>query len=245
MNKQSPHISLPVLVSFSEIAWIFVFVLIFAYIIVRGQAEKAYEENNCLKIKLEELQDQFERSEVIKKELLGLKGDFKRVAILFDISLSMKSTLNGESRWDLAKDVVSKWVHHLPFEEVVLILFNDAVKVFPENEDFANVRGSESLASRENLLAELKAVEPSGDTNTLAALEKAYSYTGIDTIILFTDGKPDVKTMPDINEQIYKLCQKHPNIPINAVGLGDYFKPELSSFLIRIAKETGGTFLGR
>jgi hypothetical protein len=66
---------------------------------------------------------------------------------------------------------------------------------------------------------------------------------------LFTDGAPNdghsAVFDPKIAEQIYTLCKAHPDVPINAVGLGDYFKPELSQFLLRIAETTGGTFLGR
>jgi hypothetical protein len=120
------------------------------------------------------------------------------------------------------------------------------VKVFPEGGGLMDLRDPQNAEeNRQKILATLKDVQPAGYTNTLAALEKAYSYTGIDTIILFTDGEPHMIGMPDINERIYRLCRQHTDIPINAVGLGDYFRPKFSNFLIKIAQETRGTFLGR
>ncbi len=64
-----------------------------------------------------------------------------------------------------------------------------------------------------------------------------------------TDGEPNNGESnqfdPEIAEKIYALCRQHKGIPVNTVGLGNYFKPQLSGFLIRVAQETGGSFLGR
>jgi hypothetical protein len=71
----------------------------------------------------------------------------------------------------------------------------------------------------------------------------------LDTIILFTDGEPNSPTgrdqfEPEMTELIYDLCRQY-SVPVNAVGLGDYFKPELSRFLLTVSQETGGSFVGR
>ena len=34
-------------------------------------------------------------------------------------------------------------------------------------------------------------------------------------------------------------------IPVNTIGLGNYFEEDLSNFLLNVAEITGGTFLGR
>jgi hypothetical protein len=98
-------------------------------------------------------------------------------------------------------------------------------------------------------MEQLKSVEPGGWTNTLEAFKKAYEYEGIDTILLFSDGAP---TAPDsgvfeanVASQIYQLCREHPDVPVNTVGLGNYFDVELSTFLRSVARISGGTFRGR
>ena len=50
---------------------------------------------------------------------------------------------------------------------------------------------------------------------------------------------------PQIAEQIYQLCGEHTDIPINTVGLGDYFDRDMGTFLRNLARLTGGTFRGR
>ena len=95
----------------------------------------------------------------------------------------------------------------------------------------------------------LAKVEPEGWTNTLEALRKACSYEGLDSIILFSDGAP---TNPNsgrfdqtVARSIYTLCSRHKDIPVNTVGLGNYFDQDLATFLRTVARLTGGTFRGR
>ena len=47
-----------------------------------------------------------------------------------------------------------------------------------------------------------------------------------------------------IAESIHELCKEHKTIPVNTVGLGDYLK-DFSTFLMQVASETNGAFLGR
>jgi hypothetical protein len=85
-------------------------------------------------------------------------------------------------------------------------------------------------------------------TNTYAALQKAYQYD-VDSILLFSDGAPSLSSSgifePAAAKQIYELCRAHPSIPINTVGLGNYFDQNASSFLMSLAKITNGTFRGQ
>jgi len=106
--------------------------------------------------------------------------------------------------------------------------------------------------------------KPSGGTNTLKALSAAYQLSP-DSILLFTDGAPGLETPleqskeqklrgefpkpPDFDKhrnQIYELLKQHKSgPPINVIGIGYYFEPELSNFLKTLAKQTKGSFQGR
>ncbi|MFO7906588.1 MAG: vWA domain-containing protein [Planctomycetota bacterium] len=150
-----------------------------------------------------------------------------------------------------ARGVVATWLEHLAIGECLLVCFSTDVSVFPEDGTFLEVRGTAGAANRKRLLDAIEQTKPQDRTNTLLALETAYRYPNLDTVILFTDGEPNSPTGgsnqfdSEIAERIHALCGKHGDIPVNTVGLGDYFKPKLSEFLIRVARETGGSFLGR
>lgn len=187
----------------------------------------------------------------INRELVGITGKLKKVAIIFDASGSMKEqTADGEGdRWTEAQEIAKTWLQHLDVDECVLIVFSSDVRTFPEDGSYANVRGDEGEAVRGGLLEKLTQVEPKGWTNTLGALRKAYEYEGLDSIILFSDGAP---TNPNsgrfdqaVARAIYTLCSQHKEIPINTVGLGNYFDKDLATFLRTVARLTGGTFRGR
>jgi len=205
----------------------------------------ATEERDAAQKKLKLLSTQIEAEPGLHKELIGLKGNLRRVVIIFDTSGSMG--LDG--RWEYARGVVATWLEHLAISECVLVMFSTDVRVFPENGRFLDVYGPGGGTNRQRLLEQIKFTKPEGGTNTLLALQTAYSCANLDTVILFTDGEPNNgnsnKFDPEIAQKIYTLCQQHKDIPVNTVGLGNYFKPELSSFLMRVAQETNGSFLGR
>jgi DNA repair exonuclease SbcCD ATPase subunit len=204
------------------------------------------EDIAILQAKYEEAlkQDQDEKS--IRGELIGLKGKLDRVAILFDASESMKE---GD-RWNSAQKVIASWLEYLAMKECVLIVFSDNVNAYPADGTYVKLSSEDSQEQRQELLDFLSQFAPEGRTNTLAALQKAYEYEDLDTIVLFTDGSPYIgRSMDRIDtvmvDEIYELCANKKNIPINAVGLGNYFSPELSAFLLKIAELTDGTFVGR
>lgn len=181
-----------------------------------------------------------------RRELIGVKGSFSRVAILLDRSLSMQES----GRWEEAKAVIRTWVDYLQMDRCVVIVFSSEVTTFPQDRKWLELGGPAGLENRKDLvrfLDELPA--PDGGTNTLRALETAYGFPDIDTIVLFTDGAPNDGNSslfdPAIASRIHDLVVSKSSIPINAVGLGDYFQPQLSSFLLDLAESTQGTFLGR
>ena len=181
----------------------------------------------------------------IDPAIIGLRGSFKRVVILVDASYSMGGATGtaGERPWTTTREGISTWLRLLELEECALVVFNDGVRRFP---DRGMVPIKEDHANRDRLTVFLGSNRPQGETNTLAALKAGYEY-GPDTIVLFTDGRPELAghESEKMMDDIYRLCDRHRDVPINCVGLGNYFDPQFSGFLLRIAKITGGTFVGR
>jgi hypothetical protein len=209
----------------------------------------------------EQLEQKFNKAEVQhqaelleegrnNRELVGLTGRLERVAVLFDASGSMRqaATSGGGDRWAEAQQIAGTWLKHLNVQRCVLIVFSSEVTTFPEDGSLADFRGEAGKTNRELLMKHLTEVTPGGWTDTYAALRKAYEYD-IDSILLFSDGVPstEISGVFDLAlaERIYDLCRAHPNIPINTVGLGNYFDKNASSFLRTVAKTTKGTFRGQ
>jgi len=208
-----------------------------------------------LEQELEDLKDELAKlRNQIHKDLVGLSGPLQRVAIVFDASGSMTSksvqAMTDEDRWQQVQKITATWLERLQFDECVLLVFSNDVQVFPADGTLVPVNGpdeADNEANRKRLLAYLKSVTPGGWTNTLAAMQRAYQYKDIDTIILFSDGAPGWgdKFNSEMAEEVYRLCRRHKDVPVNCIGLGDYFNKDLSTFLFTIARETGGTFMGR
>jgi len=194
----------------------------------------------------------------IRQELLSLKGGaaggtLSNVVVLLDRSSSMDAEKG--KRWRDATNVVNTWLSYLPIKNCVLVTFNDRCKVFPSDGSWLRINET----NRNTLVAQLNGLKPEGFTDTLAALQTAYGYTNADTIILFTDGKPERaprdgsrqesmggRGSKEMIKDIHLLCTNRLQIiPVNTVGLGDYFSPDLAGFLRQLANETKGTFIGR
>jgi hypothetical protein len=205
---------------------------------------------------------------VLRRELIGFKGKLKKVAFVVDGSGSMGVDAD---RWPNAKKTVVSWIENLDVQECIVIVFTNLVHRFPEKaQETYRLTGVEREANVERVKAHLEQRRPVGFTNTLGALRAAYDMPGVDTIVLFTDGAPyagltekekqagmkdgSVRTAdglhnydPQMMEAIYSLCSEpeHADIPVNVVGVGDFYSPEFAAFLLRIAKITKGTFIGR
>jgi len=68
----------------------------------------------------------------INRELVGIRGPLKRVAIIFDASGSMKEAGNGGGdRWQEAQTIAQTWLQHLDVDECVLIVYSSDVRTFP------------------------------------------------------------------------------------------------------------------
>lgn len=182
------------------------------------------------------------------RELVGLKGSLDRVAIIVDASGSMRQTgADGADRWTEAQAIAATWLKHLNVQQCALIVYSTDVRTFPADGSLIDLRGEAGAANRDQLLQKLQAVQPGGWTDTLAAFQKAYEYD-VDTILLLSDGAPSKVAsgayQDALAQQIYQLCREHPGIPVNAIGLGNYFDQEMSTFLRTVANLTGGSFRG-
>ena len=194
----------------------------------------------------------------VRQELLSLKGgaaggSLSNVVVLLDRSSSMDAENGG--RWRDATNVVNTWLNYLPIKNCVLVTFNEHPIAFPTDGSWLRI----DETNRNMLVAQLNGLRPEGFTDTLAALQMAYRYTNVDTIILFTDGKPERAPRNGSRQEsfggsgskqmikdIHLLCTNRAHIiPINTVGLGDYFNPDLAGFLRQLANESKGTFIGR
>ena len=202
----------------------------------------------------------------VRTELLNLKGSLTNVVIVLDASASMqeKGRLQVE-RWTEARSVIEAWLNYLPIQRCGLVIFSDNCKPYTVNQLGRPEFWEMSVASnRRNLIESIKNRDPDGNTATWSALINTYNYfPKVDTIILFTDGKPYVPRASSGNtrdgvgapdaasisreemKRVIELVKQHPNIPINVVGLGDYFEKEQANFLLELARITGGSFLGR
>jgi hypothetical protein len=180
----------------------------------------------------------------INRDLIGLRGILSKTVILVDASGSMAG-----DRWKDAVEVMAIWFEQLPVREVNLIVFNAQPNSFPGASQFLRLDGPEGESHRKRLIDHLKAITPTGGTFTRAALQQAYASPGIDSIILFTDGAPNTGKEADPVQSeadaIYALINDHKDIPINAIGVGEYFDPRLSAFLLKVGELSHGTFIGR
>ena len=217
------------------------------------EATRLREENN--KLRTSEVARQNNEFS-IRREITGLPdGPLRRVVILFDTSSSM----TGSTAWEDARRLVRVWLTYLPIEECVLITFNSGTTLFPTN-GFLRLRqtnGTPIAANQLSLLTEIKDAQLGTYTDTLKAFELAYSFKDANLILLFTDGKPKTKseTFERLAPKIYNLVEKHPFVPILAVGLGDYEMLEGDDkragtnlqiqFLKRLAKLSKGSFMAR
>lgn len=226
-----------------------------------AQLKRAQELSQSLQLEKQQLQQAMTAAEIEhqqelleegrnNRELVGLRGPLKRVAVVIDASGSMRQlgAAGARDRWADAQAITARWLQHLNVEQCALVVFSNEVRTFPADGTLVDVRGEAGKARRDTLLQQLRSVTPGGWTNTLGALEKAYAYNP-DTILLFSDGAPSRADTglfdPAMAGQIYELCKSHNGIPVNTIGLGNYFDDTMATFLHTVADLTGGTFRGQ
>ncbi|MBI3468629.1 MAG: VWA domain-containing protein [Planctomycetes bacterium] len=165
--------------------------------------------------------------------LVGLKGDVKHVVFVFDTSGSMDTP-----RFQEHLDFLKNWVLHLGFEKFNVVRFSSGVMPWREGALMDATPDNRRLAAE--FIGRFRA---DGETNTLGALETAFSFTDLDTIVLFSDGAP-MQPAGDVLDWLRKQNANR-GVVINTVAIGDYFDKEYGDFLQKMASEHHGMFLGR
>ena len=185
-----------------------------------------------------DLREQLERMVAVegqlRQELVGLRGELGRVLFLVDRSDSMKE----EERWLDATQLIESWLNHLPVESAALILFSSRAEAFPAERTFLPMDDP----GRRALIERLEGIQPRGKTATAAALELAEEFRDLDTIILFSDGKPN---RPD-DALLQARALADAGVVINTVGIGVYFDQEDAvRFLMDVARVGSGSYRAR
>lgn len=177
--------------------------------------------------------------------------------------------MKNDNRWEESTKIVETWLKHLPIENCFLTPYNDTFNVIPLNQ-YLSVSGMNGIRNRQRLVQQIQGIQSIRGTHTIEILEKAYKDLNLQTIILFTDGEPRLwnenplgllpqnKTYDDIYQtgrsvsknmkEILHLChnqKQRRGVTVNIVAIGDYFEEKFGEFLINVAKETGGAFIGR
>lgn len=206
--------------------------------------------------------DSAEKVQLAAQNVLGFKGQFDNVVFVIDTSHSMTHVSDpakpgyrharyDPARWNKTKREIISWARNLPRKSLRLVFFNSVVEEHPGNGSAYSMDAASREESVEKITALLESVVPDGQTDTLSALRKAYSYAGVDTMILFTDGNPMMQTArgedqsKTLSDGVRREIRLHKNIPVNVVGIGEYFEKAFADFLRDISSTTGGEFIGR
>ncbi len=185
-------------------------------------------------------------------KVLDLRGPMKNVVFVFDTSASMK--LNEFDR--TYKEVLKAWLGALRYEKFALLQFSTDVRS-------ATGKGWKTQADLSEINQYIDQFRAEGHTNLRKALEQALAYPNVDTIILFSDGEPNLfgddptQPMKDSNQQWIKgqpaiddLNRRlrgggNPQkVVINTVGMGNYLNQTYGTFLQSLARDNRGRFVG-
>lgn len=176
---------------------------------------------------------------VLRRELLDIAGDTKSVLFLFDASKSIRMS----GRWDEAIALAQRWVEYLGVERCDVIAWGSTVKTFGDGAlvDVSGEDGANRLAA---MLKWLGAQKPQGRTDLRAALEFAYDYEDVDSIVLVTDGGPLGARDRVTRLVAQRAASSELTIPINVIAIGSY-QPQAIRLMRDVASLSGGSFRGR
>ncbi len=196
--------------------------------------------------KLEELT---KNQRQLNNELVGLGGRLEKVVIMVDVSQSM----NEKNNWEPALEIIERWILNLDVGSAAFVLFGDTANLEIPMQTLDD-------RSRLQIVASVRNVVPSAtSTNFHDAFRMAYGIDGVDTIIAFSDGLPSVgvngkpitsddednlERVLEVHSEILKMAENHPNVTVNAIGLGNrVYTKETGNLLNELALKTGGIFL--
>lgn len=186
--------------------------------------------------------------------VVTLRGPMKRVVFVFDTSDSLKKN----QRFGDYTAVLKSWIETLRFEQFSLIEYDDRILIDPM---FAEDLREGTRDVRKFACELVDKFQPDGRTLTRKALARALAYPDVDTIILFTDGRPTDEDGNELDPEgmtkiLDWLKKEHEKVVINTIAIGDYMeknrKPEgnatremsYGEFLQEMARNHNGAFLG-
>lgn len=203
----------------------------------RQKAEAAADDAQRRARLEQQAREEFEHAQAA---LIGLEGDMEGVVFVFDTSGSMAET----GRFPNYQSLLENWILHIPFERFNVIDFSNHIRVWHAD---SLVDGTPS--NRQAAVRFVEGFATGGRTNTLAALQAAFALPGVDTIVLMSDGRPEVTGNPRGDMLAVRGFLRRANasrrVTINCVAMGNYFGKEYGEFLQQIASEHGGMFIGR
>lgn len=229
---------------------------------LKSVKEEIEEEKREFENTVKALGSAIENLKDTQASLAGIKGELKNVVFVLDLSGSMTGSLNSKNelverpqlvkRFKEVKAKIAQLVERLDFEQFAIVGFGGTSDAQPRIVflDQAWVRGTPE--NRANAQVTIERWEAAGGTPTLAALQRAFQFKDVDTVILYSDGEP---TIPIANgnftkEQTEKLKAEvlawlkkensKSKVAVNTVPIGSYNSDTLERFMRRIADENGG-----
>jgi hypothetical protein len=203
-----------------------------------------------------------------ERRFAGITLTGQNVLFLVDMSGSMElidENTPDPDKWPLVCETVARIMESMAdLRQYQVILFSDKVR-YPMGNNGRWLRNTSDAPK--TVLASLKAVKPSGETNMAAVFEEAFRYRddGVDTIYVLSDGLPNAgpglppgsQNLSDTqkteilskyvrNRLKYVLNRNvagQPRVRINTIGF--FFEsPDVGAFLWALAREHQGSFVG-
>lgn len=165
----------------------------------------------------------------------------KNVVFVIDASASMRSSLEGQTRFDAVRDALQDLIKGLPETGINAGLYVYGGRRAKDCTDIERVVALAPL-DRRALLAGVASIRTRGATPIASALEAAAeelaAVSGEKAIILLTDGEETCRRNPvEVAEKLHASR----GITVHVVGF-DILKPEVASVLRNIAELAGGGY---
>ncbi len=165
----------------------------------------------------------------------------KNVVFVIDASASMRTALEGQTRFDAVRDALQDLIKTLPATGINAGLYVYGGRRERDCKDIERVVALAPL-DRAALLAGISAIRTRGATPIATALEAAAdelsAAAGEKAIILLTDGKETCNRDP---AEVAQRLHAQRGIAVHVVGF-DILKPEEAMVLRRIADLAGGGY---
>lgn len=176
---------------------------------------------------------------VIKTDLLKL-GRPDNVLIILDTSGSMRSRMTGDSRMNIAKRILKKYIRALPGSmRVGLVIYGKSS---------CDERSVELIApigklSRENIITKIDTLQPRGLTPIAMTLKKSVEFFGgfekdNNSLILISDGMESCRGNPVQAIIDLKETRADPEVTVIGLGVDSRTRKQLAA----IASSSGGKY---